>query len=103
MKRSSSGAHGISNILAGLAVASCFGIQPEELVEKVAQLAPGKMRGQRHEWRGAPVLDDSYNSNPEAARSMLDVSETGERRSGGSPCLEKCWSLGTWPSRCIAN
>lgn len=67
------GAHAISNILAGLAVASCFGIAAEELVERVAELLPGKMRGQRHEWRGALILDDSYNSNPEAARSMLDA------------------------------
>jgi UDP-N-acetylmuramoyl-tripeptide--D-alanyl-D-alanine ligase len=67
------GMHAISNILAGLAVASCFGIETRELVETIAGLAPGKMRGQRHEWRGALVLDDSYNSNPEAARSMLDV------------------------------
>lgn len=68
-----SGAHAISNILAGIAVAGCFGINASELVQKVGELAPGKMRGQRHHWRDALVLDDSYNSNPEAARSMLDA------------------------------
>ncbi len=45
-------------------------------------LAPGKMRGERKVWRGATVLNDSYNSNPEAARNMLDVlrSEPARRR-----------------------
>ncbi|MBV8549889.1 MAG: UDP-N-acetylmuramoyl-tripeptide--D-alanyl-D-alanine ligase [Acidobacteriaceae bacterium] len=76
------GRHAVSNILAGLAVATLFDIAPSELVNNVAQLAPGKMRGERHEWRGATVLDDCYNSNPEAARSMIDVlkAEPARRR-----------------------
>jgi len=77
-----SGRHSISNILAGIAVASVFGIQPNELVSAIAALTPGKMRGERKVWRGATVLNDSYNSNPEAARNMLDVlrSEPASRR-----------------------
>ena len=40
------------------------------------------MRGERKVWRGATVLNDSYNSNPEAARNMLDVlrNEPAKRR-----------------------
>ena len=77
-----SGHHSISNILAGIAVAGIFGIEPKELVDAVAALAPGKMRGEKKVWRGATVLNDSYNSNPEAARNMLDVlrSEPASRR-----------------------
>jgi UDP-N-acetylmuramoyl-tripeptide--D-alanyl-D-alanine ligase len=77
-----SGRHNVSNILAGIAVASLFNIPPEELVDAVASLAPGKMRGEKNVWRGATVLNDSYNSNPEAARGMLDVlrAEPAERR-----------------------
>jgi len=67
------GRHSVSNILAGIAVADVFGIKPAELVKAVADLAPGTMRGERKVWRGATVLNDSYNSNPEAARNMLDV------------------------------
>jgi UDP-N-acetylmuramoyl-tripeptide--D-alanyl-D-alanine ligase len=76
------GRHSVSNILAGLAVASVFDIQFEELVAAVAGLAPGEMRGQRSRWRGVTVLNDSYNSNPEAARSMIDVlrEEPAKRR-----------------------
>ncbi len=76
------GRHSVSNILAGIAVAHVFGIKPAELVAAVANLSPGKMRGERKVWRGATVLNDAYNSNPEAARNMLDVlrDEPAERR-----------------------
>jgi UDP-N-acetylmuramoyl-tripeptide--D-alanyl-D-alanine ligase len=76
------GRHSISNILAGLAVARAFDIQFEDLVTAVAHLAPGEMRGERSHWRGVTVLNDSYNSNPEAARSMIDVlrEEPAKRR-----------------------
>jgi UDP-N-acetylmuramoyl-tripeptide--D-alanyl-D-alanine ligase len=72
-RSSLSGRHGISNILAGLAVAGLFQIGLPELVETVARLSPGKMRGERGVWHGITLLNDSYNSNPEAARNMLDI------------------------------
>lgn len=76
------GRHGVSNVLAGIAVAQVFDIPPAALVEAVASLTPGKMRGERHLWNGITVLNDSYNSNPEAARHMLDVlrNEPARRR-----------------------
>lgn len=76
------GGHSISNVLAGLAVASLFGITFSELAGVVAGLTPGKMRGERSHWRGITILNDSYNSNPEAARRMIDVlaSETAVRK-----------------------
>ena len=86
------GRHSVSNILAGIAVARVFGIQPAALVPAVANLAPGKMRGERKVWRGATVLNDSYNSNPEAARNMLDVLRARTRRKDASPCWVKCAS-----------
>jgi UDP-N-acetylmuramoyl-tripeptide--D-alanyl-D-alanine ligase len=76
------GRHNVANILAGLAVASVFEVAFQELVPAVAGLTPGKMRGQRTVWRGITVLNDSYNSNPEATRSMIDVlrQEPAQRR-----------------------
>jgi len=76
------GRHSVSNILAGLAVARAFQIPLGDLTSVVAGLSTGKMRGERHTWRGVTILDDSYNSNPEAARSMLDVlrEEPAQRR-----------------------
>jgi UDP-N-acetylmuramoyl-tripeptide--D-alanyl-D-alanine ligase len=67
------GRHGTMNILAGIAAARAFGIAPERLTDAVRALAPGKMRGERFTHAGITILNDCYNSNPEAARSMLDV------------------------------
>ena len=67
------GRHSVSNILAGLAVATLFDFDIRQLARTVAALAPGKMRGERRSWRGITILDDCYNANPEAVRHMIDV------------------------------
>ena len=67
------GRHAILNILAGIAVAQIYGIAPAKLVDVVAQLKPGKMRGERFTHNGITILNDCYNSNPDAVRAMLDV------------------------------
>jgi UDP-N-acetylmuramoyl-tripeptide--D-alanyl-D-alanine ligase len=67
------GRHAISNILAGLAVARVFDIDESRLREAVSSLQPGRMRGETLECNGVRIVNDCYNSNPEAARSMLDV------------------------------
>jgi UDP-N-acetylmuramoyl-tripeptide--D-alanyl-D-alanine ligase len=67
------GRHAVMNLLAAIAVAGVFGIAPERLREPVRSFAIGKMRGQRSEHNGVAVWDDCYNSNPEAAQSMIDV------------------------------
>jgi UDP-N-acetylmuramoyl-tripeptide--D-alanyl-D-alanine ligase len=67
------GRHAISNILAGIAVARLFGISPRETRDAVRELAPGKMRGERITRNGIEIINDCYNSNPDAARGMLDV------------------------------
>jgi UDP-N-acetylmuramoyl-tripeptide--D-alanyl-D-alanine ligase len=67
------GRHAVSNVLAAIAVAHAMGIAPERLVEAVGKLGVGKMRGERSERNGITVINDSYNANPEAMRSMLEV------------------------------
>jgi len=67
------GRHGVLNILAGIAVARVFGIAAANLVDAVAHLKPGRMRGERFTHRGILILNDCYNSNPDAARAMVDV------------------------------
>jgi UDP-N-acetylmuramoyl-tripeptide--D-alanyl-D-alanine ligase len=67
------GRHGVMNLLAAIAVASAFDIPPQRLRESVASFGVGKMRGERLTHNGIRVWNDCYNSNPEAARSMIDV------------------------------
>ncbi|MEO8127599.1 MAG: UDP-N-acetylmuramoyl-tripeptide--D-alanyl-D-alanine ligase [Bryobacteraceae bacterium] len=67
------GRHGIRNILAGIAVAEAFDIRAAKLEDAVRSLAPGKMRGERLEHNGITIFNDCYNSNPDAARAMLEV------------------------------
>lgn len=65
------GAHNASNAIAGLAVALEAGVDREAAVKAIAALTAGDKRGQVIEIAGATILNDSYNSNPEALRSMI--------------------------------
>jgi UDP-N-acetylmuramoyl-tripeptide--D-alanyl-D-alanine ligase len=68
-----SGRHAVMNLLAAIAVAHVFEIPAERLRPAVAGFTAGAMRGARTEQRGIVIWNDCYNSNPEAAQSMLDV------------------------------
>lgn len=67
------GRNGIRNVLAGIATALAFEIPLAALVPAVESLVPGDMRGVPLVHRGIRIINDCYNSNPEAVRSMLDV------------------------------
>jgi UDP-N-acetylmuramoyl-tripeptide--D-alanyl-D-alanine ligase len=67
------GRHSVSNLLAGIAVAGVYGVPPDRLKERVQQLTPGKMRGERLRHNGVLIFNDCYNSNPDAVRAMLEV------------------------------
>jgi|SRR5271157_1714670 len=67
------GRHAVMNLLAAIAVAREFGIAPGLLREPVRSFAIGRMRGEKIEHNGIVIWNDCYNSNPEAAQSMIDV------------------------------
>ena len=90
-----SGRHSVSNLLAGIAVAGVYGIAPERLREKVRELTPGKMRGERLQHNGVLIFNDCYNSNPDAVRAMLEVvRDTPARRR--IAVLGEMLELGRW-------
>jgi UDP-N-acetylmuramoyl-tripeptide--D-alanyl-D-alanine ligase len=65
------GAHNALNALAGFAVALEAGVDLDAAIAALASLTAGDKRGQIVEIAGATILNDSYNSNPEALRSMI--------------------------------
>ena len=65
------GTHNASNAMAGLAVALEAGVDINDAVAALSTLTAGDKRGQVIEIGGATILNDSYNSNPEALRSMI--------------------------------
>ncbi len=67
------GRHNVLNALAAVAVAWSHGVTSEECVAALATLTPGDKRGQVIELEGAIVVNDSYNSNPQALESMVSA------------------------------
>ena len=65
------GMHNGSNAMAGLAVALEAGVQIKDAIHALESLRAGDKRGEVIEVDGATILNDSYNSNPEALRSMI--------------------------------
>ena len=76
------GAHGVLNMLAGIAAARAFGVPAGGLREAVATFTSGHMRGEKSVLNEIVVFNDCYNSNPEAMRTMIDVlaAENAARR-----------------------
>jgi UDP-N-acetylmuramoyl-tripeptide--D-alanyl-D-alanine ligase len=65
------GEHNAGNALAAIAVGVEAGIPLEACCAALAGLRPDEKRGQVVTVRGATIINDSYNSNPEALRSMI--------------------------------
>lgn len=65
------GRHNVLNALAAIAVGVQADIPLARCVEAIASLKPEDKRGELIEWRGATIINDCYNSNPEALKSMI--------------------------------
>jgi UDP-N-acetylmuramoyl-tripeptide--D-alanyl-D-alanine ligase len=65
------GEHNAANAIAALAVALEAGVDLDAAVAALESLAAGDRRGEVMEIGGASILNDSYNSNPEALRAMI--------------------------------
>lgn len=61
------GQYNVVNALAASAVGHYFGLTAERIAKQLAAAAPSKMRGEVLRFiNGVTVIDDSYNSNPQA-------------------------------------
>ena len=75
------GRHNLMNALATAAVATVFGISPEQIANSLRSGVPSEMRGEILDFAaGWTLIDDSYNSNPRSLHSMVQSIATGGSR-----------------------
>ena len=65
------GRHNITNALAAIACGLESGMTLADCAGALRQMRPDSRRGEMVHWRGATIINDSYNSNPEALQSMI--------------------------------
>ncbi len=72
------GRHNILNALAAAAVGFSFGMKAEEIADALQTVAPPPQRGEiLHFKKGFTVINDTYNSNPDALLSMVKTLKEG--------------------------
>lgn len=67
------GEHNVLNALAAVAIALQQGFAPSDAVKALATMTPVEKRGEVSDIGGATVINDCYNSNPKALKSMVDA------------------------------
>jgi UDP-N-acetylmuramoyl-tripeptide--D-alanyl-D-alanine ligase len=67
------GKHNVQNALAAIAVGVMSGVGPAEGCEALEQMRPTERRGNVLTWRGAEIVNDTYNSNPRALDGMVQA------------------------------
>lgn len=67
------GVHNVANALAALAVAHTLGVPVRKAAWKLAEYRAPAMRQQVHCVNEITIIDDSYNSSPDALRGSVDV------------------------------
>ncbi len=77
------GKHNILNALAAAAVGCSFGMTAREIAEALRTVKPPPQRGEvLHFKEGFTVINDSYNSNPDALVSMVKTLIDGGAKAG---------------------
>jgi UDP-N-acetylmuramoyl-tripeptide--D-alanyl-D-alanine ligase len=68
------GRHNVSNAVAAISVGITHGVDWDDARRAVQDMAAVRMRGKIHKFReGFTVIDDCYNSNPEALKEMIRI------------------------------
>jgi UDP-N-acetylmuramoyl-tripeptide--D-alanyl-D-alanine ligase len=65
------GRHNVLNALVAVAVAAEHGVSPSDAVARLTSMTAGDKRGEVREVLGAILINDCYNSNPQALDSMV--------------------------------
>ncbi len=65
------GRYQATNALLAIAIGAEFGLNRDEIFKALKGAALPKMRMERHSWRGALILNDADNANPDSVRAAL--------------------------------
>ena len=74
------GSHMVYNALAGIAVGTALGMDPDEMIRGIEALVPIAGRNNLIETERWSVIDDCYNANPASMKSSLDVLSCADTR-----------------------
>jgi UDP-N-acetylmuramoyl-tripeptide--D-alanyl-D-alanine ligase len=67
------GRHNVMNALAAIAVGRLSGVDLGEACGALERMRPTERRGNVLTWRGAEIVNDTYNSNPQAMEGMVEA------------------------------
>jgi UDP-N-acetylmuramoyl-tripeptide--D-alanyl-D-alanine ligase len=67
------GRHNVMNALAAYAVGRHSGVEQFDAISALERMRPTEKRGNVLEWRGAEIVNDTYNSNPRALEEMVEA------------------------------
>ena len=68
------GTHFVMNALPAVALGNLFDLSPDQIEDSLSRMKQASMRGQFLKFKnGFTVVDDSYNSNPQALKGMIEV------------------------------
>lgn len=67
------GRHNVMNALAAIAVGRLSGVDVGEAIAALERMRPTAKRGNVVLWRGAEIVNDTYNSNPGALDAMVEA------------------------------
>ncbi|MGA7158871.1 MAG: UDP-N-acetylmuramoyl-tripeptide--D-alanyl-D-alanine ligase [Acidobacteriaceae bacterium] len=67
------GRHNVMNALAAVAVGRRSGVDALDAMGALERMTPTEKRGNLLEWRGAEIVNDTYNSNPKALDGMVEA------------------------------
>ncbi len=73
LRISTVGTHNVLNALAAVAAATVLGVDGDSIRQGLEGFAPGKMRMEVREHRGATIVNDAYNANPRAMRESIST------------------------------
>jgi UDP-N-acetylmuramoyl-tripeptide--D-alanyl-D-alanine ligase len=106
------GRHYVMDLLPAVALAVHYHIPMDQVITSLGHLQQASMRGQiKHAARGFTLIDDSYNSNPQALNQMVEtLSEVpdfnrkilvaGEMLELGKEAPSLHLGCGAWAARC---